>query len=589
MQLASIGRIHHRPIVAFDPIPANPLCSWKDPTMREKNDPHSFVVITHARPMDYLRDYVSLPAEYGTPAYDAREDVKAIKAAVTENLKQLDENTHFTEKIKGKRVIIKPNLVCVFHNLGSVQKDSPESTDPRVVDAVIDFIQPFTNRITIVESSGRGMPTRASFKISGLDRLAKYRGVELVPLEEQATDRYLLPRAKVMKEIVVPRIFSEVVRGEAFYISIPKMKTNLYTGVTLGFKNAMGTITYNLRQRNHNHAIDQKLVDMLFLFKADLVVIDGIVGGAGDCPAPVAPVDSRVIISGNQSVETDRVATRMMGFDPEKIALMRAADAIGFNDPGVTVLGEEKVFNFTPAEASLTGSWMAEHFPNVKVLVGHTKNNAPRPGTDLRIPATQMRDMEYTCMGGCLASTRYAFAMFLHEGQKRNFKMTLILGAGVQLNGQVYYYDASGKPYTLEEIKKLPGKKLAIGSCARHLKEIVSRHIDGCMPFPNSQHATLHLMTGTLCAIMSPLRNHYLIPALLATLKVCETRKKFYRKGIRLDIPLGNEDILYATRPLSEAEKQLDYIHEPFAPLSKAEIRELCASENRSILATFIP
>jgi uncharacterized protein (DUF362 family) len=553
------------------------------------NPASSFVVITHAKPIDYQHDYTSLPTEYGTPFYDAREDVQAIRAAVTENLRQLDEKVHFTDKIKGRKVIIKPNLVCVFHNLGSLEKDSPESTDPRVVDAVIDFIQPYAKKITIVESSGRGMPTRASFKVSGLDRLARRRGVELIPLEEQATDRYLLPKAKVMKEIVVPRIFSEVVRGEAFYISIPKMKTNLYTGVTLGFKNAMGTITYNLRQRNHNHAIDQKLVDMLHLFKADLVVIDGIVGGAGDCPAPVAPVESRVIISGNQSVETDRVATRMMGFDPKNIALMRVADAVGFNDPNVTVLGEEKVFHFQPAEASLTGSWMAEHFPNVKVLVGHSKNNAPQPAKDLSLPAAKMQEMEYTCMGGCLASTRYAFAMFLHEGQKRDFKMTILLGAGVPKDGQIYYYDASGKPYSLDDIKAIKGKKLAIGSCTRHLKGIVSRHIDGCMPFPNSQHATLHLMTGTLCAIMSPVRNHYLLPALMATLKVCENRKKFYRKGIRLDIPLGNEDILYTTRPLSEAEQKLDHILEPFAPLSKSEIRTLCASENRSILATFIP
>ncbi len=557
--------------------------------MRPNTDTRSYVVITHAKPMEYQHDYVSLPREYGKPAYDAREDVRAIRAAVNENLRQLDEKTHFTDRIKNRKVIIKPNLVCVFHNLGSVQKDSPESTDPRVIDAVIEFLQQYTKNITIVESSGRGMPTRASFKISGLDRLAKHRGVELIALEEQPTDRYLLPKAKVMKEIVVPRVFSEVVRGEAFYISIPKMKTNLYTGVTLGFKNAMGTITYNLRQRNHNHAIDQKLVDMLNLFKADLVVIDGIVGGAGDCPAPVAPVDSRVIISGNQSVETDRVATRMMGFDPKDIALMRAADAVGFNDPKVTVIGEEKVFQFTPAEASLTSPWMAGNFPNVKVLVGHSKNNAPQPGKDLTLPIGKVRDMEYACRGGCLASTRYAFAMFLHEGQKRDFEMTVIIGAGAQKDGQVYYYDASGKPYTLDDIKSIPGKKLAIGSCARHLKEFVSNHIDGCMPFPNSQHATLHLMTGTLCAIMSLLRNRYLVPALVATLGVCERRKKFYRQGIRLDIPLGNQDILYETRPLSEEEKKLDHIFEPFAPLSKAEIRDLCASENRAILATFIP
>jgi uncharacterized protein (DUF362 family) len=193
----------------------------------------NFVVITHARPLDYQHDYVSLPREYGTLAYTRREDVQAITAAVYENLTQLDEKTHFTEKIKDRKVILKPNLVCVFHHHGMTAPDSPESTDPRVLDAVVAFLQQFTRKIVIVESSGRGMPTRGSFKASGLDRLAKNRGVELVALEEQPTDRYLLPKATIMREIVVPRIFSEVIRGEAFYISVPKLKTNLYTGVTL--------------------------------------------------------------------------------------------------------------------------------------------------------------------------------------------------------------------------------------------------------------------------------------------------------------------------------------------------------------------
>ena len=360
----------------------------------------SYVVISHARPFDYLHNYVSLPKEYGTPAYEKRQDVLAIREVIFENLSLLDEKTHFSQKLHDKKVVIKPNLVSVFHRLGMVEEDYPESTDPRVIDAVVQFIQQFTHKIVIVESSGRGMPTKGSFVICGLDRLARYRGVELMALEEQATDRYLLPKARVMKEIVIPRIFSEVVRGEAFYISIPKMKTNLYTGVTLGFKNAMGTIPYNLRQRNHNHAIDQKLVDMLHLFKADLVVIDGIVGGQGDCPAPVEAVDSGVIISGNQSVETDRVATRMMGFNPADIALMRIADAAGFNDPAVTVIGEEKVLPFRPADPSLTGSWMAQNFPNVRVLIGHQKNNPPLPGADGRMTKEQMCALEGVCRGG---------------------------------------------------------------------------------------------------------------------------------------------------------------------------------------------
>lgn len=548
----------------------------------------SVVMITHAKPLNYTRDYVCLAKEYGTPAYDRREDIRAVNAAVTQNLTELDARIHFTERLAGKKVVIKPNLVTVFHDLGMIGRDYPESTDPRVIDAVVVFLKQYTDRIVIVESSGKGFPTPTAFIATGLNRLARHRGVELIALETQPVERYLLPKAKVMREIVVPQIFSEVARGEAFYISIPKMKTNLYTGVTLGFKNAMGTIPYNLRLRNHNHAIDQKLVDMLYLFKPDLVIIDGLVGGEGNCPAPVEPMQSRVIVSGNQAVETDRVATRMMGFDPDQIALMRIADENGFNDPKVEIVGKETVTHYRPADPSLTGSWMHENFPNVRVLVGHSKGSPPRPCADGSLAADKVCDIENVCRGGCLATTRVAFDYLYYEGQPRNAAFTLIIGAGLQHDGKVLYYDGDGKPYSLEDIAELKGKKLAVGTCTEKLKSIVTRHIDGCMPFPNSPHMLVHQMTGTFCTVMSP-KNRYLIQALMATFKVCELRKINLLLGRRIDIPLEHTDKLYATREFTEAEKQQHFILEPFPPLTVKEIRDLRAAENRSILATFLP
>ena len=538
--------------------------------------------------LDFTQDYVSLPPEYGTSAYTKRPDVQAIHTVVFENLRKLDNEIHFTERILDRKVLIKPNLVTVFHDLGMPVRDYPESTDPRVIDALVLFLQKYTRNIVIVESSGRGMPTRAAFHVAGFDRLAKLRSVSLMALEEQPTDRYLLPHARIMREIVIPRIFSEVVRGEAFYISVPKMKTNLYTGVTLGFKNAMGCLSYNLRQRNHNHAIDQKLVDMLHLFKADLVVIDGIVGGEGNCPAPVEPVQSRVIISGNNSVETDRVATRMMGFDPADIRLMRIADENGFCDPAVQIIGEQKITAYQPADPSLLGSWMKEKFPNVKVLIGHNREGVPAPAKDGRLTEGQLSTLECVCRGGCLATTRYAFEMLLYEGQKRDFHLTLVIGNGLPVNEKFLYYDACGEPYTVEQIAALKGQKVAIGTCARQLAGIVDRFVDGCMPFPNSPHMVLHQMSHTNCRVVS-LHNRYLLSALIATVKLCEKRKALLRSGQRIDTPLQHEDKCYTTRDFSETENKLEYILEPFPPLTRSEIRDLCAAENRNILATFRP
>jgi len=549
----------------------------------------SVVVISHLPPgTDLRRDHVALPSNYGSSAYFARSDIQAIYRLVNENLSALDARLHFSQRMAGQHVLFKPNLVTVYHHMGLVEPEYPETTDPRLLDAVLAYFKRFTSRLTIIESSGRGVPTRGSFAVSGLERLARYHGAALIALEEQPTCRYILPQARLQKEIIVPKIIAQVVTGQAFFVSVPKMKTNLYTGVTLGFKNAMGLLPYNLRQRHHHFGIDQKLVDILHLFQPHLTIIDGLVGGEGNCPAPVDPVDSRVILSGNNSVETDRVATRMMGFDPASIALMRAADAAGFGDPEVEIIGEEKIIPFQPADPSLMNEAFRHSFPNVRTLVGHNLPHAPRIETATQCTPQIASQMEMACRGGCLATTRFAFDMFLREGQCCDFPLILLMGTGINLDGRPCYLDASGQPYTLDEIARLPGKKLVVGSCAVAAAPLADRYIGGCMPFPNSPHAALHRLTGTLCSVTS-LKNRHLLSLLVATLQMCQKRKQLYRQGHRLDCPLpGSPNLPAEQYPLSAAEQAMQAVPWDLPPLSPAEIKAACAAENRAVLATFL-
>ncbi len=116
----------------------------------------SYVVIEKARNLDYLKDFVVLPDSFGTDVYDKREDVIAIRVCVDKALDHLDKEIHFSEQLKNNRhVIIKPNLVSVYHNSGFDKADYPETTDPRVFEAVVRYIRRFTNQITIAESSAR--------------------------------------------------------------------------------------------------------------------------------------------------------------------------------------------------------------------------------------------------------------------------------------------------------------------------------------------------------------------------------------------------------------------------------------------------
>jgi hypothetical protein len=114
------------------------------------------------------------------------------------------------------------------------------------------------------------------------------------------------------------------------------------------------------------------------LFKPDLTVVDGIIGGEGLTPGPIDPVRMDTIVTGTNSVEVDRVVTRMMGFDPARNQLMIEAVKKGFGDPDVIVIGDPKVVKFRPADASMISERFRKNWPNVKLFVGHNNSRAPK-------------------------------------------------------------------------------------------------------------------------------------------------------------------------------------------------------------------
>jgi len=536
--------------------------------------PKSYVIIKDAPEMDYMRDYVVLPKNYGTPTYFNREDIKAIRDTVYRALDELDERCRFSEQLKNNRhVLIKPNLVSVYHDSGFDERDYPETTDPRVFEAVVSYIRQYTSRISIVESSGKPMPTPVSFRVAGYDRIAKYYGTQLIPLEQQPVVRYMLPKAEVMKEVYLPEILDEVVRGEAFYISVPKMKTNLYTGVTLGFKNAMGTIPYFLRERNHNHAINKKLADLLYLFKPDLTVIDGIIGGEGNTPAPVDPVRVGMIVCGNNSVEVDRITTYMMGFDPEQNQLMQEAVRRGFNDPDVEIIGNVRVTKFRPAIASLMDEKTKQDFPNLLALAGRTNHDAPEV-TDINAVTPEMVfQIEQACSGGCLAATKSGLDYYNFKAKaRRDFSLCIIAGPGIVIDGRRWWFDRHGKPYSEQDIATLPMKKMAMGSCAETAKHLADYHATGCCD-PAKCMSVVCKAAGVTMPIMS-LRNKNLLRLVAGMVKTVAVRRKHIKNGRWVDCPHAHEDKIFELPELSKEDMEKDYIEWPLPVMSREEKKQ---------------
>jgi uncharacterized protein (DUF362 family) len=83
--------------------------------------------------------------------------VTAIRETVQKNLDTLDEHTGWKDVFRGRKVLIKPNLVAVMHKSGNRLDDVPQSTDPRVFEAVISVLHELGCKITIVEGTGKGV------------------------------------------------------------------------------------------------------------------------------------------------------------------------------------------------------------------------------------------------------------------------------------------------------------------------------------------------------------------------------------------------------------------------------------------------
>lgn len=545
------------------------------------------VVITTAPEMDYTADYVALPRDYGTPAYYARPDIRAIIAAVHENLTRLDGCTGFVRRLTGQRVVVKVTCVFVCHDFGFVERDYPNTTDPRVLDAVVHFLAPHAGSIAVTDAAPMCIATRGSFRLAGIDRLCRHHNIELLCLDELPVDRYILPHAQAMRDVVISRVYSEVAEGRAFMVTIPKLKTNLCADVSLGIKNSMGCLPINQRHRGHHFDLAPKLVDLLHLVRPGLTVVDGIVGGEGQSPAPPTPVNSRLIISGTNVVETDRVAASLMRQDPDRIELITNATERGFGDSHVLVVGKRDPMRFSPADPSLLNDTFHQLFPNVRVLIGHGLPTSHPVHNRNRVSPAAMIDMERDCIGGCLSCTRGCFETLRCEGLNCTFALTIIIGRGVCIEGQPWYFDRHGKPYSLADVGALPRPLLAVGDCASTVTHLADEHVEGCIPNPIGPHFAIHRLTGTRCAITDPLRNPQLLLSARAALGRTKARVRLLRNGHRLDIASAANGFQHTGPPelreLTRDELRHDLVRWDLPPLAPDETRHLIRQEWRQL------
>ncbi len=233
----------------------------------------------------------------------------------------LDELGVSQRAIRGKSVLLKPNLVEPTVAAPHV------NTHPALVRAVVEVFRRWDAReVFVAEGQGHCRDTAFVLEQSGLEQVLDDDRIDFVDLNYDdvfsASNR--LGYTKLSK-LYLP----QSLRRADFIVSVPKMKTHHWAGVTLSMKNFFGVmpgVCYGWPKNVLHHAgINQSILDINATVRPHLAIVDGIVGMEGDGPIMGSPKPAHVVVMGTNLPAVDATCARLMGFDPLRIDYLRAA------------------------------------------------------------------------------------------------------------------------------------------------------------------------------------------------------------------------------------------------------------------------
>jgi uncharacterized protein (DUF362 family) len=217
-------------------------------------------------------------------------------------------------KPRGKSVLLKPNLV-------EYAPGSAINTDPRLVAAAALALRRLgATSIVVGEGPGHRRDTDYVVRQSGLWDALKAVDVSFTDLNTEAVVPTKLHSSYTkLGTLWLPK---PVVEAD-LVVSMPKMKTHHWAGVTLSLKNCFGCVPGRVygwpKNELHVQGISNSILDVAGAVRPDLVIIDGIVGMEGDGPIKGTAKAAGLLVVSTDPVAADASAARLMGLDGERI------------------------------------------------------------------------------------------------------------------------------------------------------------------------------------------------------------------------------------------------------------------------------
>jgi uncharacterized protein (DUF362 family) len=226
----------------------------------------------------------------------------------------------FALPVKDKVVLLKPNFVGL-DPLGVM------NTHPAVIAAACEsFLRLGASEVLIGDGPAMDRDTEAILESVRLREFVGSLERKFVDLNTDDVECVpLTTKASRLKELYFPR----TVLGADLVVSMPKLKTHHWAGVTLSLKNMFGIVPGSCygwpKNILHWAGIDNAILDINAAVRPDFAIVDGIVGMEGNGPIQGTPKACGALIFGDDPVAVDATCCRLMGLLPERVKYLAAA------------------------------------------------------------------------------------------------------------------------------------------------------------------------------------------------------------------------------------------------------------------------
>ncbi|MBL8137486.1 MAG: DUF362 domain-containing protein [Acidobacteria bacterium] len=249
----------------------------------------------------------------------------------------------------GRRVLLKPNLV--EYEPGTVINTHPSV----VIGAAVACRRLGAREVMVAEGPGHRRDLEYLLGSTGLLEELESERVPFVDLNHDDVEAVPLRSwFTTLGELALPQ---SLLRADII-VSMPKLKTHHWAGVTCSMKNLFGVVPGAVygwpKNVLHFQGIHESILDIVATVRPQLAIVDGVVGMEGDGPILGTPKHAGVLLLGRDPVAVDATAARVMGLRPERIHyLAEAGHFLGHLDAGKIPMRGERIERFVTPFAVL--------------------------------------------------------------------------------------------------------------------------------------------------------------------------------------------------------------------------------------------